>query len=171
MQRATVVVIAPWGFWGFFQWMWSKLKVSQKLPMLQIHKAVYSRGAKRSTTTMSSGYSEALSATKRLRDSPPKGEKLLLSYMKLHKPVTTLTIRCWIVSVLTASGVEWVESTLQEKSISISSHHGRYTCGYHFASSRLICIQSPSLSSILSKSSPGGIKEPYKGWFKLQHTS
>ena len=46
-----------------------------------------------------------LLSTKRLRDTPPKEKKLFLSYVKPHKPVTTSTIGCWIVSVLTASGV------------------------------------------------------------------
>ena len=47
-----------------------------------------------------------LSSTKRLSDTPPKEEKLFLSYVKPHKPVTTSTISHWIVSVLTASGVD-----------------------------------------------------------------
>lgn len=61
-----------------------------------------------------------LSSTKSLRDTPPKEKKLFLSYVKPHKPVTTSTIGRWIVSVLTASGVDAEFKAHSTRSASVS---------------------------------------------------
>ena len=59
------------------------------------------------------------SSTKCLRDSLTKN-KLFLSYVKPHKPVTTVTIGHWIVLVFTVSGVDAEFKAHSTRSASVS---------------------------------------------------
>ena len=91
-----------------------------------------------------------LLSTKRLRDTPPKEEKLFLSYVKPHKPVTTSTIGRWIVSVLTASGVgaQFRANSTKSASVSQAIRAGIPVDTFY---KQQVGVQSLSLSSIIKR--------------------
>ena len=96
-------------------------RTHQDFQCLKAIKAIYNRNVEGRATRLPRNYPKAVSIkTRRLRDAPQKEKKLFLSYVKPYKSITTPTIGCWIVSVLTASGVDAALRAHSTKSASAS---------------------------------------------------